>query len=203
LREECNPNEQHADVALVLDASSSMGQDYSPGATRWDAAVDAATAFVELLRDGDQSAVVWFNSQARVEQELTGNRQALYWALQRITLSELTRLSLGLKVAQEELASPRHLEFNSSAIVLLTDGKANPEPVSDALAAAEAAKLSGTTVFVVGLGEPEALDDQALRMMASRPEYYYQTPNAEDLSRIYEEIGGVIPCPVGQYWGRR
>lgn len=35
--------------------------------------------------------------------------------------------------------------------------------------------------------------------IASRPEYCHQTPNAEHLTRIYEEIAGEIPCPADAF----
>jgi Mg-chelatase subunit ChlD len=105
--------------------------------------------------------------------------------------------------ARDELLSPRHDTDNRSVIVLLTDGRANPEPVETALLEAGLAKSVGITLFVIGLGIPEDLDDAALREMASSPNYYYQTTDAATLSGIYEEIAGVIPCPADQFWGRR
>ena len=101
----------------------------------------------------------------------------------------------------------RHLELarqrNRPVIILLTDGKANPEPVETAVDEARRAKEAGVTIFVIGLGHPEDLDNEALRLIASRPDYYYQTPRAEELAAVYEEIAGVIPCPPEQFWGGR
>jgi Mg-chelatase subunit ChlD len=203
LLERCSPQELAADVVLALDASTSMTEEVRPQVTKKEAAVEAASRFVRVMSSSDQGAVLWFNSEARVEQTLTSNVAALEVALGRIPTGQFTRIDLGIKVAREELASPRRLGGNRSVIILLTDGKANPEPIETAVGESRVAKAAGVTIFTIGLGPQEELDDDSLRMIASRPEYYHQTPNAEDLSRIYEEIAGVIPCPVSQYWGRR
>jgi Mg-chelatase subunit ChlD len=192
-----------ADTVLVVDSSTSMLEEGNAGLSKLNTAVAAARHFVGLQRESDQVAVVWFNGEARVEQTLTSDVRALEAALGRIPVAQFTRIDLGIKVAREELATIRHRADNQPVIILLTDGKANPEPIGTAVREAQFGKDAGVTIFTIGLGEPEELDDRALRMMASRPEYYYQTPNADDLSSIYEVIAGVIPCPVGQYWGRR
>jgi hypothetical protein len=39
--------------------------------------------------------------------------------------------------------------------------------------------------------------------MASRPEYFFRAPDAEDLAQIYAGIAGAIPCPADAFWGGR
>jgi Ca-activated chloride channel family protein len=203
LKEHCTPDTSYADTILVVDASTSMLDEVRPGYSKRAAAVEAAGRFVELLKDGDQAGVVWFNESAALVQELTADKAALRSALERITNHQFTRIDLGIKVASEELASRRHVAANRPVIILLTDGKANLEPIETAISEARLAKDAGATIFVIGLGRPEDLDDDALRLIASRPDSYYQTPRAEDLAAIYEEIAGVIPCPPEQFWGGR
>ena len=180
-----------------------MLDEVRPGYTKRDAAVEAAGRFIDSLRSGDQAGVVSFNDMAVLDQGLTGDKVALHAALPRIVNRQFTRLDLGIQRAREELAGARHNPGNRTVIILLTDGKANPEPVETAVEEGRLAKASGVTLFVIGLGRPEHLDDQALRQIASRPEYYFQTPDAGALAAIYEEIARVIPCPPDEFWGRR
>ena len=54
---------------------------------------------------------------------------------------------------------------------------------------------------IVALGDD--LDFGALERIASKPEYYYHAPDAEDLGDIYGAIAVEIPCPAGDYWRRQ
>lgn len=78
-------------------------------------------------------------------------------------------------------------------MIVLTDGRANPVPVSVAEDEARHAKDAGIVMFTVGLGSD--LDTNALRAIASRPEWFYTAPSAEDLEGIYRGIAVEIPCP--------
>jgi Ca-activated chloride channel family protein len=191
------------DVALVIDASSSMEERTSAGRTKISAAVAAARSFLDALQpaSGDQAAVVWFNDRAQVEQPLTGDRLALDNALGHIVTRQFTRIDLGIEAARHELASPRRRVDNKPVMIVLTDGRANPVGPEVAEAEAATAKAAGVTVFTIGLGQD--LDVEALARMASRMEYFYQAPDAEALAGIYRGIAVSIPCPVDRFWGQR
>lgn len=66
--------------------------------------------------------------------------------------------------------------------VLLTDGRSNPRPASEAVARAGEAKAAGMTVFTIGLGADI---------------------DVEALAEIYRAIAVALPCPVGVFWGGR
>jgi hypothetical protein len=84
---------------------------------------------------------------------------------------------------------------------VLTDGRSNPRPASEAEAAAGRAKAAGVTVFTIGLGED--VDAEALAAMAAPGGRFYRAPSAGDLGGIYAEVAGAIPCPAGAFWGGR
>jgi collagen type VI alpha len=90
---------------------------------------------------------------------------------------------------------------NVPVLVLLTDGRANPEPAEVAVERAAAAKADGITVFTIGLGNE--LDFDALARIASRPEFFYHAPDAADLAAIYAAIAVTVPCPRAAFWGGR
>jgi len=203
LREQCVPGQRRMDVALVIDASTSMLQQTAAGRTKLSAAQEAASAFVDELQLGlgDQAAISAFNGEAQVLQELTANRQLLQSALAGIAVASTTRLDLAIDAAHQELTSPRRHRDNTPVMIVLTDGKANPVPASVAVELATAAKADLITIFTIGLGEE--LDLEALSAIASKPGYFYRAPDGEDLKAIYKAIAVAIPCPAGQYWGGR
>jgi hypothetical protein len=86
-------------------------------------------------------------------------------------------------------------------MVVLTDGKANPDSPELAVREAQAATAGGMAVFAIGLGADADLD--ALRRMAGRPGWFYRATGSEQLEGIYEAIAVTIPCPAGQFWGAR
>jgi Mg-chelatase subunit ChlD len=205
LRERCVPGKQRVDLALVIDASTTMRDDRtSTGRTKLEAAVEAARALVDTLAlPLDQAAVVTFSSDATLLVGLTGRRSEIGAALDRIAVGRQTRIDRGIAVAHEELTGPRRRAGSAAVMVVLTDGLANPEPVSTAVARAREAKVDGITVFTIGLGRDADLDVGALEQMASRREYCYRAPDGEDLLAIYAAIAVEIPCPAEGYWGQK
>jgi len=206
LTERCDPTTQRIDVALVIDASSSMGDLTRSGRPKIDAALDAARGFLDLLAldddAGDQAAIVSFNADAQLAASLTSDRADLDAALQSIALAQLTRLDRAVAVGAEALAdASRRRPANQPVLVLLTDGRANPVPVEAAVAEATAAKAAGVTLFTIGLGDD--IDAAALEVMASTPAGFLRAPDAEELADVYREVARSIPCPAGTWWGGR
>ncbi len=178
-----------------------MLEETSARRTKLDAAKAAAVGFLELLGTEDQAAIIAFNSDARVIQQLTDDRVALEAAIADIEASLHTCIVCAVDVAATELASDRRNPENSGVLILLTDGKSNPRPVSEAEVRADEAKLAGVTIFTIGLGSD--LDDASLERIASEPEYFKRAPDAEDLAEVYAAIAVAIPCPSDAYWSRR
>ncbi len=205
LSEQCVPEKRHVDVALVIDASTTMRDEpTSAGRPKLEAAVEAAEAFLDLLAlPNDQAALIVFNNSATMLQELTGDRRLLSAAFRRITVQLQTRIHLGVALARDELRSPRRRLGNQPILIVLTDGKANPESPELAVHQAQAAKAEGIAVFTIGLGTEENIDVDALRRMASQPAYYYHAPDGEDLLGIYTAIAIAIPCNPESFWARR
>lgn len=204
LREACQPETRHADVALVLDTSSSMLEPTATGGSKLAAAVAAAGVFLDQLHlaaGGDQAAIVTFDHGATVAQPLTADRAALNAALAKIITGRQTCISCGIDAAATELAGTRQRQENVPVLVLLTDGRANPEPAEEGVRRAALAKAAGVTLFSIGLGND--VDLGALAAIASRPDYFHHAPDAADLEGIYRAVAGTIPCPSGTFWGRR
>ena len=183
--------EARVDVALVIDTSVSMRETQPGGGTNLEAAIHAARSFLTYLRlPADRVAVVAFNSDGTLVQELTGDQVAVANALGNLPPGSGTRLDAGLDVAAAELAGPRAVPGHHKAIALLTDGH-HGGPVEEAIAAADRARGAGMTLYTVGLG-PKADADLLARMVA--PGHSFLAPEPSDLRRIYRDIAGVLPC---------
>jgi Mg-chelatase subunit ChlD len=194
LAERCTNVRQAADVVLVIDTSTSMLLTTADGRVKLDAAKEAAKRFVDLLSlPADQAGVVWFNERVGVEQSLTGERQALHAAIDRIPVHEFTRIDQGITLAHHELLhSPMANPAAQRVMVVLTDGIPNPVPEWQVEAAADNAKSSGIRMFTVGLGQD--VRPEFLRRLASTPDDYFESPTAGKLTDIYKRIAERIVC---------
>ena len=209
LREECTKEQRRVNIVLVLDASTSMLEQTHAGRTKLDAAREASEQLLGLLaldpaaeqEQRDLAGIVSFNAEAQVLEELSADLAELKMALSRIQPQQQTCIVCGLDAAQKVLAAGPAAPGRVPVILLLTDGRSNPRPVSEALRSAEFAKAAGITVFTIGLGPDH--DAEALRQMASQPGFYHHAPSAEDLRAIYEEIAADIPCPSHAFWAKR
>lgn len=177
------------DVALVLDSSQSMLETGRGGRSKLDAAREAVQVFLDLLLlPADRAAIVHFSGDAAVLQGLTGERALLEAGLRRLTVSSGTRIHLGLEKARALL--PRNLG-RRSVILLLTDGRSDPDPASLAIAQARAAQAEGIVVVAVGLGAD--IDRASLEQIAS-PGQFHHAPDAEDLAGVYRRLAAAMPC---------
>ncbi len=184
-------------VALVLDASTSMREATRAGRPKAEAAVEAARSFLDALRlPEDRASIVAFNAEASLLAPLTGDRGALDEALARFELAQFTRIDLGIEAARRELVEAAG-EGETQAMVVLTDGRNNPEPVSSAVDAAARAKADSIRVFTIGLGSE--IEEAALREMASGPADYRAAADGEDLAGIYQALAGAVRLCPGQW----
>jgi uncharacterized protein YegL len=192
--EPCTPDTRSADVALVLDTSSSMNETTRPGGpTKFQAAQAAARLFLgELKSSRDQASLIQFNREATVVVPLTPNILAVTTGVGQLVQAPGTRIDLALVVAMEQLTGTLHRPENNPVIVLLTDGTPTGATPEDVRAAASRAKDGGIQVFTIGLGLD--VDATLLRDVASRPEWYYPAADTNDLEAIYGKIVVEIPC---------
>ena len=153
--ERCVPGRVAADIALVIDASTSMRNDHTlAGRTKLQAAVEAATSFVRAISmPQDRVAVVVFNENARVIQGLTERRVDVEEAIRYIP-SEVraqTRIDLGIHLGRMELTSPNRDPRARPVMIVLTDGLANPAPAQQRSAERERPRTTALTMFSIGL----------------------------------------------------
>ena len=177
------------EVVLVLDRSGSMEyDDYRP--TRLEAAKDAARTFLEQIQAGDSTALVSFSDFATLDVPLTEDRGLSLEYLGGLWPDGGTAIGEGLYTAIDVLEGGA--AESVKAIVLLSDGVSNEG--RDPRHAADAARNAGIPVFTVGIGTPgDEFDEPTLRHIAevTGGEYLY-APDEEELSRVYERMGGKV-----------
>lgn len=202
IAERCPPDELFVDVALVIDASTSMAAISEDGRPKYEVALEAARGFADGLRlhpGGDQLAVVAFNDQARLLQELTSDASRTDAVLRTFTpIRAQSRLEAGVRLAASELLGPRHRTGVPGALVVLTDGNTNPEHGDQSIVEAWHAKNAGLTVFVVGIG-PD-LSVATLEPMASGSWRFF--PSAQDalLAPIFRDLVKSVTCLPRNLW---
>jgi Mg-chelatase subunit ChlD/DNA-binding beta-propeller fold protein YncE len=186
--------EQRSDILLLIDTSSSMDdRNVAGGASKMEAAVQAARSFLGFLAlPADRAAIVGFNGRADVVQGLTGDRAALLAALGRLPRDTGTRIDLGLAAARSVLTGPGRSPGNLPVLVLLTDGRPAGGTEGAVLSEAQAVRDAGVYVYGIGLGADA--DGALLVDIIGTAERYHYAPDQGALGSIYQEIAWSLPC---------
>lgn len=202
----CPPKDLFTDVAIVLDASTSMAETVPGGRRKFELAIESARAFVDGMRlneggPSDQIALVTFNETSTILQQLTPSRSELHAALDRFTaVRKLSRIELGISTATVHVVGRRHRTENRPVIVLISDGQANPVPGAEAVqAATDAREAFGILIYVIGIGP--SIDEAVLKAIATDASRYFFVPDIEQLRSEFAELASTkIPCARENYW---
>jgi len=193
---------EKVDAVLLLDGSGSM-RVTDPGRLR----DEGAKLFLEFLKPGDRVAIVEFSSDAKIVRPLSSFERdqngALTADVDKVGNSgEFTDILAGLKVAKGILeASPR--EDANQVVVLLSDGKLDPNPAVSSATAARAAlvdellpsfKEIGLKVHTLAFGD--LVDRELLdRIAADTDGSSWFTPTASKIHESYAELFLVVKSP--------
>lgn len=171
-------------AVLVIDKSGSMNH-----ANKMKAAREAAIAFVQLMRPGDATGVIAFNTQVTTVQPLTDDKESLIEAIQGIEAVDDTAMydALHAGSAMLEPVSGR------KAIIIVTDGMntAGQRTREETLTLVGE---QGISIYTIGLGDPSqgtetyaGIDEPTLKAIAGESGGIYTfAPNPEDLRSLYE-----------------
>lgn len=182
-----------ADIMMVFDRSGSMDDDKLNPPEPLTSAKTASSNFADSLAAQDQLGIVSYSDTATKDATLSTNKQNTKNAIAGYNAQGFTNIGDGVRLANEELESPRHNPAHPKYIILFTDGVANRPNANNAkpyaLSQAAAAKANGTTVITIGLGK--SADANLLQGMASPGQYYY-APSASEMVAIYQKISKAI-----------
>jgi Ca-activated chloride channel family protein len=160
------------DVILLLDTSSSMRD-------RMPVVHEAAKSFMRILRPGDRGAIVSFNDNVRVIQDLTSDATAIESAISSTVAAGATALHNAIYVSLKQFGQTAQSdgEVRRQAIAVLSDGDDTSSLISfdDVVLAA---RKVGVSVYTISLRSEFA----ALRQKG-RPAYFSSDYAMKTLAR--------------------
>jgi Ca-activated chloride channel homolog len=181
-------------TVLVIDRSGSMEEN-----DKIAGAQDAARAFVEQMRPGDQTELITFNQRSSVEQRFTGSQDDLLRAIDDIEADGGTALYDSMVAGVDALKNMT----GRRALLLLTDGQdcresaICPDEYGSRRSLEQAityAEQQGQPVYVIGLGdrssgEQDGIDEGVLQKIAegTSGEYFY-APSGDQLAGLYRTL---------------
>jgi Ca-activated chloride channel family protein len=174
---------------LVMDVSGSMNN-----GGKLSAAKQAAGAYIDQMRAGDQAGLISFNTKIKVVQTVTADRQSLHAAIDSLTAQNDTAMYDALLKAVQELQRLA----GRKAILVLTDGLDNSS-TGTSQSVIDSVGPGGLSIATIGLGNPSAggpffgLDETALRDLAEKAGGAYAF--AEDsaaLQAVYQKYGRLL-----------
>lgn len=191
------------DVMVVFDRSGSMSMDDGAGRTKIEAARDALSLFVELVRarTGNRVGLVSFSTAPSAPADFPiaavtpGSKGALIGPppfaggiVGGLVPGGLTAIGGGLQAAQAQFPAPGG---QPRAILLMTDGLENQTPhVADVEAAHT---LDGITVHAIGFGTESSLDGPLLTALtASHGGDYLRAGGGLALEKFFSSAFGNI-----------
>jgi VWFA-related protein len=163
-------------------------------ANKLQGAKDAANAYVEQMRPGDQAGLLTFNTRVDYVQPLTTDHTMLSSAIHKLVAHDDTAMIDALSRANDILKDIP----GRKAIIVLTDGldnvsKTKPEDVINAIGP------SGLSISTIGLGDPNqtgvnsGLDETGLMSLAERAGGVYSYANDPTALRgLFERYGRAL-----------
>jgi VWFA-related protein len=173
---------------LVIDISGSMDKN-----NKLTAAKDAAKAYVNQMRAGDQAGLMTFDTQTYYVQPVTTDIAALTAAIDGLKTGGDTSMFDALVEAEKNLEGTS----GRKAIIVLADGLDNhSQNTVDTVI--EHIGPSGLTISTVGFGdastaEQSGLDESALKSLSEKSGGLYSfASDSESLSALYQQFGRTL-----------
>ncbi|MCD6356850.1 MAG: VWA domain-containing protein [Anaerolineaceae bacterium] len=182
---------------LLIDNSGSMNH-----AEKLVSAKEVAKEYLSQMRTGDQVGIITFNTEIKMIQEVTNDKEALEKAIDSITAGSNTALYDALVYAVD-IANPFP---GRKAIIVLTDGM-DVESVSEPDEALARIGFGGLSISTIGFGQmPEGeeevdeytgIDETTLRYIAENAGGVYgYAENKAQLSALYDQMRRALQSEV-------
>ncbi len=193
---------EKVDAVLLLDASGSM-RVTDPKQLR----EEGAKLFIQFLKPGDRLSIIAFDSEARIIRPLSAYERDQSDAITKNVAEvgnsgEYTDLLAGIKAAKELLEKEIRADANP-VIVLLSDGKMDPQPImgSPMLRTTDLMnnympELKAKGIKVHTLAFSEQADKELLQQVALATEgQHWFTPSSEKVHESYADLFLVVKKP--------
>lgn len=170
---------------LVIDISGSMDKNNKIGAAK-----EAAKAYVNGMRSGDQAGLITYDTKVYTVQPVTSDVPALISAIDALQTGSDTAMYNALIEAEKALESIS----GRKAIIVMTDGMDN-QSSNTAEDVINGIGESGLSISAIGFGDTtltgqEGLDEAGLKALAEGAggQYAFAT-DAQTLSTLYQQYG--------------
>jgi Ca-activated chloride channel homolog len=173
---------------LVIDISGSMDKNF-----KLKAAKDAAKAYVNQMRAGDQAGLMTFDTSTYYVQPVTNDISALTKAIDGLKTGGDTSMFDALFEAEKNLSSIS----GRKAVIVLTDGLDNHSR-NTVDSVIEQIGPSGLTISTIGFGDASTasqsgLDEGALKSLAERSGGIYSFATvSQSLTELYQQFGRTL-----------
>ncbi|HEX7587345.1 MAG TPA: VWA domain-containing protein [Anaerolineae bacterium] len=173
-------------TVLVVDRTGSMAS-----ADKMAGARQAAATFVNLMRPGDRTALVQFDTEIETLLPLTDDKSALLASIQKIFPRGNTALYDAIAKAGAYFENVQ----GRKAVIVVTDGMDNASKLNrDALL--KQAGTAGYSIYTIGLGakgagygSQDGIDESGLQDIAAASYgTYAYAPDASQLSGLYQQL---------------
>jgi hypothetical protein len=176
-------------TSLVFDVSGTMGNDFN-GSQKLGQAQAAGHDITAIIKNTSQSegltgemAVASFDTQSYRNQDITTDYDAVNTAIDSLRVGDSTNLSAGIEsgLDQLEAATPG----TTKVMLLLSDGQANQgvtDPDAIIAGPVQRAKDANVKINVIGFGEPNDLNEDLLRRIASETGGEYTLANTSAIA---------------------
>jgi VWFA-related protein len=177
-------------TVLVLDRSGSMAgkADATDALTKIDALKRAATRFVELMRANAKTTLLPFSGKVETAEPFTRDLALLK---KRVAALEPEGGTLLYDATYQGVETLMAGELRGRrAVVVLTDGKdESPGSRRSDEEVIERAKETGIPLYMLGLGQPDEINEPVMKKMASQTGgEYYHAGNQQKLLEVFENL---------------
>lgn len=173
---------------LVIDISGSMDKN-----NKLAAAKDAAKAYVNQMRAGDQAGLMTFDTKTYYVQPVTTDTAALTSAIDGLKTGGDTAMFDALVEAEKALNGVS----GRKSIIVLADGLDNHSQ-NTVGSVIEQIGPSGLTISTIGFGDASTasqsgLDESALKTLSEKSGGLYSfAADSESLSALYQQLGRTL-----------
>src|SRR5688500_5720375 len=171
-------------TVLTIDVSGSMSSSGAiAGTPNMDLARAAASAWIDGMPEGSESALTIFDHGSLIVQDFTQDRDLLHASILALTPNGGTNYDAGLVKAPSGALAIAEKGKDKRIVIFLTDGRGRGNERDIVV---DAARI-GATIFCVTLGMPAP---EVLKNIARRTggEWYENVSTLEDARAVYRTI---------------
>jgi hypothetical protein len=186
-----------ADLIFVIDESGSVGQDhFDDTMTALSKTVDKLAIGEDLIQVGMSLFGGTATSRTRFDLNSSYNKTELKTIVMGTSYDKkgFTNIGDALRYACEDmfvLGKGDRLKVKDY-LILLTDGKSNRGNIMTGVT-----KCTSRNVSIIGVGIGDGIDEQELRSIVSKPEYYFNTTYTELNEALPELVTTSVDCSAG------